>query len=94
MAGPLRPGISLHGPRSKYFDLKVSMKDFNGLPKAVADKGESLYEDSYFYLASLTVKEFNRYAKTGSGGALMFIANQYAREHDQPVFYLGMYTES
>lgn len=71
-------------------DLK-GLKSFNGLPSGFQTAGKTLCMEIYMYLEGMSPKDFNMFVKTPVGGAMMFIANQYAREFDKPVFYNWMY---
>jgi len=71
------------------------MKAFNGLSAFKQFEGKALCMNAYKWLESLSHEDFNLFAKNPLGGALIWIANQYANEFNHPVFYIGMYdTES
>ena len=65
------------------------MNAFNGL--SCRTEGEMLCLTTYEWLYGLEPGPFESVAKTALGGALIFIANQYANENNLPVLYLGMY---
>lgn len=71
----------------------MSGLDLTGLSALRQLEGKHLCLSIYSWLEEFEPEDFDILAKTILGGALIFVANQYASEYDRPVFYLGMHDE-
>lgn len=71
-----------------------NVKEFDDYPLMDQYRFNQAVLDVYRAIKLLTVDDFNQFAKTPLGGAMMFTANQLANQNDMPVFYIGMYDQS
>lgn len=67
------------------------MKGLAGLTDINQMRGLELCLSCHNYLSGLAPSQFDELIKTPLGGAVAFIANQYAERCDKQLFYMGVH---